>query len=490
MVGGMIMKNIIKVFAVTFAAIVAASCTQEIVPPVTGTEDASPIVITASITQGKVIFSESDVNHALKGTWEINDEILAMVDGADPISLVVSSIDPNTGVATLTTTGSLKEGDKVYGIYCPGAELRDIKDGELPVDLSFQAADEIPALMVASSTVESNTLSFSFSNCLSIIGIVEPNINIKTDGRTMTRVIASGHEIISSGKVVVKDGAAVFELGTPDKFISKSVVGRELVTIDGSHATFSEPVYIAVPASKVEKITMLDSKNYIRAYEVNKPATAGKYARIYQKEFTMITTPTAALKIGNINWADKNLGAESAKKSNTWGDLYRWSDGGVIYTERKKTSVTFDADHSTGYVSPSSGEIYYNGKAYTKYTSTDKKNVLDPVDDIVQLTYPGSGWRMPTVEDFNALNEYGNQDFETSDGWVKIGPNAELYIPRTYVSNKGTNFDDKGRYWTSSIDLSGNKPTYFEIKESSLSTGSQYRYYGFSIRPVRTSNSN
>lgn len=485
------MKNIIKVFAVTFAAIVAASCTQEIVPPVTGSEDASPIVITASITQGKVIFSESDVNHALKGTWEINDEILAMVDGADPISLVVSSIDPDTGVATLTTTGSLKEGDKVYGIYCPGAELRDIKDGELPVDLSFQAADEIPALMVASSTVESNTLSFSFSNCLSIIGIVEPNINIKTDGRTMTRVIASGHEIISSGKVVVKDGAAVFEVGTPDKFISKSVVGRELVTIDDSHATFSEPVYIAVPASKVEKITMLDSKNYIRAYEVNKTATAGKYARIYQKEFTTITLPTAALKIGNINWAEKNLGAETAKKSNTntWGDLYRWSDGGVIYTKREKASVEFDTNHSGGYASPSSGEIYYDGKTYTKYTSTDKKNVLDPVDDIVQLTYPGSGWRMPTVEDFNALNEYGNQNFATA-GWVKIGPNTELYIPKTYVGKKGTSLDFKGRYWTSSIDLSGNKPTCFEFGDGLLTTSSQYRYFGFSIRPVRTSNSN
>lgn len=491
MVGGMNMKNIIKVFAVTFAAIVAASCTQEIVPPVTGSEDASPIVITASITQGKVIFSESDVNHALKGTWEINDEILAMVDGADPISLVVSSIDPNTGVATLTTTGSLKEGDKVYGIYCPGAELRDIKDGELPVDLSFQAADEIPALMVASSTVESNTLSFSFSNCLSIIGIVEPNINIKTDGRTMTRVIASGHEIISSGKVVVKDGAAVFEVGTPDKFISKSVVGRELVTIDDSHATFSEPVYIAVPASKVEKITMLDSRNYIRAYEVNKTATAGKYARIYQKEFTMITTPTAKLKIGNINWAEKNLGAATAhtNNTNTWGDLYRWSDGGVIYTERTKEGVTFDSAHSTGYATPAVGEIYYNGSAYTKYTKTDKKSVLDPVDDIVQLTYPGTGWRMPTVEDFNELNVYGNQDFSASN-WVKIGPSAELYIPRTYVSNKGTDFALKGRYWTASIDLTGNKPTYFEIGTSALTTGKQYRFYGMSIRPVRTTSSN
>lgn len=478
----------LNVSAVVFAAILSTSCAKETASP--ASDQISNIVITASIDQEKVSFSESGTTHALKGIWEVGDQILAMVDGADPISLEVSSVNPETGVATLSTTASLEDGDKVYGIYCPGAKLSDIKDGELPLDFSFQAADEVPALMVATATVESKSLSLAFSNCLSIIGIISPNINIKTDGRTMTRVIASGHEIVSSGKVVVKEGTAVFEPGQPDNFIAKSVVGIELVTVDDSHATFADPIYIAVPASKVEKITMLDSKSYIRAYVVNKTATAGKYARIYQKEFTMITTPTAALKVGNINWADKNLGAETAKTSstNTWGDLYRWSDGGVIYTERTKTGVTFDVNHSEGYTSYS-GEIYYDGKVYTKYTSADNKNVLDPVDDIVQLSYPGTGWRMPTVGDFNALNEYGNQNYGSS-GWVKIGPNAELYIPRTYVSNKGTAFAAKGRYWTSSIDLTGNKPTFFEVGTAALTTGAQYRYYGFSIRPVKTSKAN
>lgn len=492
------MKKLLILSTAAVAAMAAVSCQKENTEALQdGSASTEKLVITACYPQTKVSFEETE-SHNLKGSWELNDEILAVVEGKSAISFTVESVDDATGVATLATDASISDGDKVYAVYCPGTDIKDIKDGELKIDLSFQAADEIPALMVATASVASGLLRLEFVNCLSIIGIVDPRMQVKVDGRTMQRAIVSGHEVVSSGKVAVVDGSFAFVPGAPDKFIYKSLVGREIIEVESEIGTFEEPVYIAVPACKVEKITMLDSKNYIRAYEVNEvnqDLTTGKYARIYQKTFSTISLPTVALKVGTPTtaWADKNLGAETASKSgtNTWGDLYRWSDGGVIYTERTQKSVTFDADHSSGYASPSSGEIYYDGKAYTKYTSTDKKNVLDPVDDIVQLTYPGSGWRMPTVEDFNALNEYGNQSFATA-GWVKIGPNAELYIPRTYVSNKGTAFKQNGRYWTASIDLTdnNNKPTYFEIGTSALTTGKQYRYYGFSIRPVRTLNSN
>lgn len=493
--GGKDMKRVLTLLALAGMVIASVSCHKEGFKeeqkenaPVDG------LVVTASYPETKVSFSETEGRN-LRGSWEVNDEILAVVEGKSAISFKVKSVDDATRVATLATDASISDGDKVYAVYCPGTGIEDIKDGELEIDLSSQAADKIPALMVATASVASGELRLEFVNCLSIIGIVDPRMQVKVDGRTMKSAIVSGHEVVSSGKVAVVDGSFAFVPGAPDRFIYKSLDGREIKKVESEIGTFEEPVYIAVPACKVEKITMLDSRNYIRAYEVNKTATAGNYARIYQKEFNAITRPTVALTIGNIEWADRNLGAEAVSKNgkNTWGDLYRWSDGGVIYTEREKTSVTFDANHSDGYATPSSGEIYFDGNAYTKYTSTDKKNVLDPVDDIVQLTYPGTGWRMPTVEEFNELNGYGNQTFVS--GWVKIGPNAELYIPRTWVSNKLTAFAQKGRYWTSSIDLTdnnntNNKPTFFEIGDSKLTTGKQYRYYGMSIRPVRTTSSN
>lgn len=494
MVGGMIMKKLLLLSTAAVAAMAAVSCQKENTEALQdGSASTEKLVITACYPQTKVSFEETE-SHNLKGSWELNDEILAVVEGKSAISFKVESVDGATGVATLATDASISDGDKVYAVYCPGTGIEDIKDGELEIDLSFQAADKIPALMVATASVASGELRLEFVNCLSIIGIVDPRMQVKVDGRTMQRAIVSGHKVVSSGKVAVVDGSYAFVPNKPSKFIAKSLVGRTIIKVESEIGTFEEPVYIAVPACKVEKITMLDSKNYIRAYEVNEvnqDLTTGKYARIYQKEFKTITRPTVALKIDNIEWADRNLGAETAhtNNTNTWGDLYRWSDGGVIYTVREKTGVTFDDNHSSGYASYP-GEIYYDGKAYTKYTSTDKKNVLDPVDDIVQLTYPGTGWRMPTVEDFIELNNYGNQAFIT--GWVKIGPKAELYIPRTSVSNKGTNFAQKGRYWTSSIDLTdkNNQPTYFEIGASALTTGTLYRHVGFSIRPVRTTSSN
>lgn len=488
--GGKDMKRVLTLLALACMVIASVSCHKEGFKeeqkenaPVDG------LVVTACYPQTKVSFEETE-SHNLKGSWELNDEILAIKEDKTAISFVVESVD-ETGVATLTTEAGLSEGDKIYAVYYPGAQVSNFKEGELAVNISFQAADKIPALMVATASVASGELRLEFVNCLSIIGIVDPRMQVKVDGRTMQRAIVSGHEVVSSGKVAVVDGSFAFVPGAPDKFIYKSLVGREIIEVESEIGTFEEPVYIAVPACKVEKITMLDSKNYIRAYEVNKDLTTGKYARIYQKTFSTISLPKAALKVGTTAWAEKNLGAETAhtNNTNTWGDLYRWSDGGLIYTERTKDNVTFDSAHSTGYVTPAVGEIYFNGSVYTKYTSDDKKSVLDEVDDIVQLTYPGTGWRMPTVADFDELNTYGNQDFSTSN-WVKIGPSAELYIPRTNVSNKGTAFALKGRYWTSSIDLTGNKPTFFEIGESTLTTGKQYRYYGMSIRPVRTTSSN
>lgn len=488
--GGMNMKKLLILSTAAVAAMAAVSCQKENTEAQQdGSASTEKLVITACYPQTKVSFEETESLN-LKGSWELDDEILAVVEGKSAISFTVESVDDATGVATLATDASISDGDKVYAVYCPGSGIEDITDGELAINLSFQAADEVPALMVATASVASGELRLEFVNCLSIIGIVDPRMQVKVDGRTMQRAIVSGHEVVASGKVAVVDGSYAFVPNEPSKFIAKSLVGRTIIEVESGIGTFEEPVYIAVPACKVEKITMLDSKNYIRAYEVNKDLTTGKYARIYQKTFSTISLPTVALKVGTTAWADKNLGAETAhtNNTNTWGDLYRWSDGGLIYTERAKNSVTFDSAHSTGYVTPAVGEIYFNGSAYTKYTKTDKKSVLDPVDDIVQLTYPGTGWRMPTVEDFNELNNYGNQTFVT--GWVKIGPEAELYIPQTVVSNKGTSFAQKGRYWTASIDLNGNKPTFFEIGASALTTGTQYRYYGLSIRPVRTTSSN
>lgn len=491
--GGMNMKKLLILSTAAVAAMAAVSCQKENTEALQdGSASTEKLVITACYPQTKVSFEETESLN-LKGSWELDDEILAVVEGKSAISFTVESVDDATGVATLATDASISDGDKVYAVYCPGTGIEDIEDGELEINLSFQAADKIPALMVATASVASGELRLEFVNCLSIIGIVDPRMQVKVDGRTMQRAIVSGHEVVSSGKVAVVDGSYAFVPGAPDKFIYKSLVGREIIEVESEIGTFEEPVYIAVPACKVEKITMLDSKNYIRVYEVNKDLTTGKYARIYQKTFSTITLPKAALKVGTTAWAEKNLGAETAhtNNTNTWGDLYRWSDGGLIYTARASNSVTFDSAHSTGYATPAAGEIYFNGSAYTKYTATDKKSVLDPVDDIVQLTYPGTGWRMPTVEDFNELNNYGNQDFRSS-GWVKIGPDAQLYIPQTYVSNKGTAFAKKGRYWTASIDLAdkNNKPAFFEIGTAAMTTGTQYRYYGFSIRPVRTTSSN
>lgn len=439
------------------------------------------------------------------GTWTTGDEIFGFTSEGTTVSFGVKSVDAATKTATLEqkTEVEIAEGTKIHAIFCPGKTASDLTGQTLALDFTEQSADVVPVLYLATATAAKDALAFAFESAVSVIGITDPVFPKATTADKLVRFAVSGHEIVSSGVVSVQDGSLVFTGNAPDKFITKTVNATPVV--NGEAFTIEDPVYIVVPASPIASVSAIDKKNNFFVYPVEEVAEGPAYIGINGKTFPVVALPASTgVTAGGVVWAKANLGGTGVTDM---GDIYRWSDTGKIYSERTgTTSVEFDAAHAEGFNSYE-GECYLSGGVYTKYNKTDNKTVLDPVDDIVCLTYPGTGWRMPTTAEFNALLAepnvvtYNSGSANNVGTTVTQGENTVFFRGTTQVcapsSKDKTTIGKRGRFWTSTMDAAnyndiGGNPDYVQFngsdgrKAEAPAFATAYRHSGYSIRPVKT----
>ena len=496
------MKKIVNIIVLAAILCLFAACQKESAV-VENNKAAAEVTITASFPSlTKVTYAEDGSSHNLVGSWVAGDEIFGFTGDGTTVSFEVKSVDSTTGVATLEqkTSVALTDGTKVYAIYCPGKTASDLSGQTLAVDFSEQTADVIPVLLLSTATVSGSAINFAFSNAVSIIGVKNPVFPAETSADKLVRFTVSGHEIVSSGVVSVSGGSLVFTGNAPDKFINKTVNAAPV--LGSGSFTINDPVYIVIPAGPVANISAVDNKSHFFVYPLNKTAEVSKYYLIAEKTFPVVDLPTSSkVSAGGVVWADRNFGAAGKQDM---GDVYKWSDIKKIYTERTSGTpyVNYDSNHTGGF-DTYEGECYYSSSAYTKYNKTDNKTVLDAVDDIIQLTYPGSGWRMPTLDEFKAL--FGLTVTTTagtanSNGTTVTQDDNSVFF-RSYIRVCSPSSTDKktlskfGRFWTSTITpdnltTTGGNPDYVQMngngKQATNPTyGNAYRHSGFLIRPVK-----
>ena len=253
------------------------------------------------------------------------------------------------------------------------------------------------------------------------------------------------------------------------------------------------------------------------------------------KTATCTVTVTASVEpeyveIGGVKWATKNLGAEKETDS---GDYFAWGATELAYSSfsSSKTFTFVDSRPASyggsGWTKDSGfAEVnapYFNGPdTITKYNDSDSKTVLESGDDAATALL-GSGWRMPTKDDFislaNACNEGGYtigaitlddshknistavdvtakgiyfcKNYEASDGIKGLlfcdGTN-KLFFPaagRCYGTSikEGTN----GFYWSSSLHtISSFSAYYLFFKSDTVNPTSGFsRHGGMLVRPVK-----
>ena len=186
-------------------------------------------------------------------------------------------------------------------------------------------------------------------------------------------------------------------------------------------------------------------------------------------------------------WACCNVGATSPE---SYGGYYAWGE-----TEEKD-----DYDWSTylycnGSISTMTKYCIHNSYGYNGFT--DGLTELLPEDDAATANW-GSGWQMPTVEQFQELinSEYTTTEWTTLNGvkgrkiTSKSNGNS-IFLPAAGYRSDASLYDvgSYGHYWSRSLETYGSnyaRSLYF--RSGYISTYDDYRYCGQSVRPVRVQN--
>lgn len=164
------------------------------------------------------------------------------------------------------------------------------------------------------------------------------------------------------------------------------------------------------------------------------------------------------IKIGNHQWLDRNLGSSSSCNDykgdpECWGDLYQWGrpfDG----HQKRNSSIVSEISHD---VNPSHNSfiiVHIKEKDIVKvshqiptvnwYTLHD--NNLWKENGTGSNEVCPTGWRVPTIQDFEDLNISSSKDsfrkIKLSLGGFRVGHNRN-----NNGKSRGTSY--MGHYWTS-----------------------------------------
>ena len=178
------------------------------------------------------------------------------------------------------------------------------------------------------------------------------------------------------------------------------------------------------------------------------------------------------VEIGGVKWATMNVGATEITDTGLyfqWGDISGYTASQVGSGEGQKYFDWADYKYCSGAGTSSS--------AITKYNSTDGKTVLDAEDDAVTAAWGGT-WRMPTIDEYSALDEAITTAWTTD--YQGSGVSGLVLTDKT-DSSKVLFFPACGRCIRAEIDNVGKFGFYWSRSVKSYSTKYAWRstfYYG------------
>ena len=256
--------------------------------------------------------------------------------------------------------------------------------------------------------------------------------------------------------------------------------------------------YVALPPISGKKMIISainDAGNSsYRFSRENVSFEAGKYYRSTLK-MTVQSDNAAYVPMGDgLKWAVRNVGAS---KPEDYGDYFAWGETEPYYSSLNP--LTWKQGKEEGYDFSSYSHTSNNGFDFTKYTGSDGLSTLVASDDAATKNM-GSGWRTPTIDEWEAL--LARDDFR----WIQVknfnnsGKNGRLVISRKAGFEGNSIFlpaagvrDWKsaagaGRivsYWSSSLDASYPSHAFYLKGSDDLTTSYDMRYMGFSVRGVK-----
>lgn len=177
-------------------------------------------------------------------------------------------------------------------------------------------------------------------------------------------------------------------------------------------------------------------------------------------------------------WATCNVGATDPED---YGDYFAWGE-----TTIKETYSWSTYKYCNG--SATTLTKYCNNSSYGNEGFTDTLTTLEAGDDAATANW-GVGWRMPTREEFEELNNNCTITWTTLNGvngHLLTGTNGNsIFLPAAGGRHDSSidNADSHGDYWSSSLH-GGPDGWDFDLHHDNYGISWDPRSYGRSIRPV------
>ena len=206
------------------------------------------------------------------------------------------------------------------------------------------------------------------------------------------------------------------------------------------------------------------------------------YNPIPRHEYVDLGLPSGTL------WATENI------KDANGNELYfAWGETQGYTAEQVGTDKYFawegnNADYKYGVYDSSSTPNY----GMTKYNKTDNLTILASDDDAATILW-GENWCMPTEKQFQELIT------NTTTAWTtngKIGMiftsminGNSIFFPAlgNADNNEVLGVGEWGDYWSCGLNTDSiNNALRFELGSDDATVSDDFRYIGFSVRPVRT----
>ena len=178
----------------------------------------------------------------------------------------------------------------------------------------------------------------------------------------------------------------------------------------------------------------------------------------------------------SVKWATCNVGATAPEE---YGNHYAWGEN-ATKNDYSWTTYKYGSDY----------------KALTKYCTdsnygtVDNKTTLEATDDAATANW-GEAWRMPTDDEWQELIDNCTWTWTTlngKNGYEVKATNGNSIFLSAAGYRKDDELYDAGsscRYWSSSLNMyDPYNAQNMGVYSDDHSMGSDYRYYGRSIRPV------
>lgn len=494
--------------------------------------------------------TKASVAPVMRLSWANGDKVFVYDGSKCLGTLDVSIENEDARYAYLDGSIATPAGTVLTCVYAMGFDdAPEVNNGSVTFSLAEQDPQKTPFVVYGTmpydgtAAISDMTVNFQFAtsvvlvNCLNLANTSVTRAELSgintscvlTLSDSAAPAVGGSEEgtIISTGNFPSGNGKLSYYIGVP--FSDAASISRNLAVIQGEDKYITTFTKTAFSAGSFKNVL----------YSLTKDETGGGEEEYVVPEFGC--DPNDYVEIAGIYWAKNNLAVTNSGKG-AWkntqdtevkvpgtnysvinGDYFQYaaSYGGyglteeaqkpenlVIYTDFTNSGFQFWGSikkFNTSTTGGGEGAPYYDcgDKKYQKYTSSSS---LDLSDDTANLCL-GNGWRIPTEAEWTSLINCTTWVYDESDKGFYVFLSDEPKVYRNYPSGiqkssailffPSTAYAKDAKIATSATNYLSSKSygqtQAYAIELKGLSTSatvkvvySAYRYYGETIRPVKT----